>query len=315
MATKTTKKSKNPSASTLNKNLLKKLALEKMSEHNRDYLKLDITLPLGNTALKKVHTNQWLWTELPSEFDLANWTILAKALHSNTNRYQGYVKNRWYIESNDITVNANGKAEMKLGLNAFASSLSEYASDFRELTKAYTSATTQKTTTTSASKTTTNAVGDNTTVKGGQGKVIDDLVKGIVGNTTDPLSKAQKIHAWLKQEVRYSRYCCAKYKTAEQCYNNRKSLNCADTATLTCRMMLSAGLNAYIVHRSHENGHFWTVIEINGTRYVSDQTGDGSDWNTVWYGYGNRGSPGSNGGNWDSKNGDFPDCYPAYSCS
>ena len=57
MATKTTKKSKNPSASTLNKNLLKKLALEKMSEHNRDYLKLDITLPLGNTALKKVHTN------------------------------------------------------------------------------------------------------------------------------------------------------------------------------------------------------------------------------------------------------------------
>ena len=78
--------------------------------------------------------------------------------------------------------------------------------------------------------------------------------------------------------------------------------------------MLAAGLNAYIVHRSHENGHFWTVIEIGGTKYVSDQTGDGSEWNTVWYASGNRGSPGSRGGNWDSKNGDFPDCYPAYSC-
>lgn len=314
MATKNKKKSKNPSASTLNKNLLRQLALEKIVEHNRDYLQLDITLPLGNKSLKKVHTNQWLWTELPSEFDLANWTILAKALNSMTNRYQGYVKNRWYIESNDITVNANGKAEMKLGLNAFASSLSSYSKEFRDLSKAYNDATTKKTTTTSASKKTTNAVGNNTTVKGGQGKVIDDLVKGIVGNTTDPLAKAKKIHAWLKKEVRYSRYCCAKYKTAESCYNNRRALNCADTATLTCRMMLSAGLNAYIVHRSHTNGHFWTVININGKIYASDQTGDGSDWNTIWYAYGDRRGCDSRGGNWDSKNGDFPDCYPSYSC-
>ena len=313
MATKK-KKTKTQSASETNKALLRKLALEKIVEHNRDYLQLDITIPLGNKALKQVHTNQWLFTNLPKEFDLANWTILAKALNSATNRYQGYVKNKWYIESVDINVNAKGKAEMKLGLNAFASSVSTYTSQYREMVKAYTSATTNKTKTTSASKSTTNATGENSTIKGGQGKVIDDLVKKIVGNETDSLQKAKKIHQWLKEEVRYSRYCCARYKTPEQCYNNRKSLNCADTATLTCRMMLSAGLNAYIVHRSHENGHFWTIIEINGTKYVSDQTGDGSDWNTVWYAQGNRGSPGSNGGNWDSKNGDFPDCYPDYAC-
>lgn len=313
MATKK-KKTKTPSASEMNKALLRKLALEKIVEHNRDYLQLDITIPLGNKALKQVHTNQWLFTNLPKEFDLANWTILAKALNSATNRYQGYVKNKWYIESVDINVNAKGKAEMKLGLNAFASSVSTYTSQYREMVKAYTSATTNKTKTTSATKSTTNATGENSTIKGGQGKVIDDLVKKIVGNETDSLQKAKKIHQWLKEEVRYSRYCCARYKTPEQCYNNRKSLNCADTATLSCRMMLSAGLKAYIVHRSHENGHFWTVIEINGTKYVSDQTGDGSDWNTVWYGEGNRGSPGSNGGNWDSKNGDFPDCYPDYAC-
>ena len=52
--------------------------------------------------------------------------------------------------------------------------------------------------------------------------------------------------------------------------------------------MLSAGLNAYIVHRTSCGGHFWTVIEIGGTKYASDQTGresagmSGSAFNTVW---------------------------------
>ena len=101
------KKKSTPSASEMNNNLLRKLALEKMVEHNRDYLQLDITIPLGNRALKQVHTNQWLFTDLPKEFDLANWTILAKALNSSTNRYEGYIKNKWYIESVDITVNGN----------------------------------------------------------------------------------------------------------------------------------------------------------------------------------------------------------------
>ena len=154
-------KKKASSTSSTNKNLLRKLALDKIFEHNRDYLKLDITIPLGNKALKQVHTNQWLFTNLPKDFDLANWTILAKALNSSANRYEGYVKNRWYIESNDITVNANGKAEMKLGLNAFASTHSTYAQQFRDLSKAYTSATT----TTSASKNTTNAVDNGELIK------------------------------------------------------------------------------------------------------------------------------------------------------
>ena len=297
-------KKKASSTSSTNKNLLRKLALDKIFEHNRDYLKLDITIPLGNKALKQVHTNQWLFTNLPKDFDLANWTILAKALNSSANRYEGYVKNRWYIESNDITVNANGKAEMKLGLNAFASTHSTYAQQFRDLSKAYTSATT----TTSASKNTTNAVGANSSVKGGEGKVIDDLVKKIVGNTTDELSKAKKVHQWLKDNVRYSGYECTQYSSAESCYNNRGHLNCADTARLTRAMMSSAGLNAWVVHRSSNNGHFWTLIKINGKIYASDQTGSGSDWNTIWYSDGDRRSCDSRGGNWDVENGKVPDC-------
>ena len=294
MATKTTKKSKNPSASTLNKNLLKKLALEKMSEHNRDYLKLDITLPLGNTALKKVHTNQWLWTELPSEFDLANWTILAKALNSNTNRYQGYVKNRWYIESNDITVNANGKAEMKLGLNAFASSLSEYASDFRELTKAYTSATTQKTTTTSASKTTTNAISNGTLIKQDwvkryniSGKIVDK-VKSICKQGDTDYNNVRAIFKWMDDNLPYEGYGNTRYGAVGIMEHGKG--NCCDHAHLFCAMCRCLGVKCNYIHNPccGDNGHVYNIVYLDGKGIIVDTGRDNASWGSHW---GNSGCP------------------------
>ena len=291
-------------ASSSNDYLLKKEALKKIVEHNRDYLKLDLTLPLGDPALKNVHTNQWLFTELPVEFDLTNWTIIAEHLNANTNRYEKYVKNRWYIESCDISVEAGGKAEMKLGLNAFASTYQEFTDANKKFQDDYKSATSS---TTSASKKTTNATaGSNSSLKGGQGTLIDNLVKKICGSETNDLKKAKLIHGWLQDNVRYSSYECSKYGNPEACYNNRSHLNCADTATLTCSMMLSAGLNAYIVHRTYDGGHFWTVIEIAGQKYASDQTGNGSEWNTVWKRSGRTG----NGGyaEYSSRNGNRPDC-------
>ena len=149
---------------------------------------------------------------------------------------------------------------------------------------------------------------NSSTLKGGQGKVIDDLVKRIVGNTTDDLAKAKLVHQWLKDNVRYSSYECTNYWSAEACYNNRGHLNCADTARLTRAMMSSAGLDAWVVHRNSNNGHFWTLIKINGKIYASDQTGSGSDWNTIWYSDGDRRSCDSRGGNWDITNGKVPDC-------
>ena len=164
---KTSKKTKEPSQAEQDNNLRKAEALKKIVEHNRDYLKLDLTLPLGDKALKQVHTNQWLFTDLPAEFDLVNWTAIAKALNSNVNRYEGYVENRWYIESCDISVD-DSKAEMKLGLNAFASSVNSYSDAFKGFEKAYKDATSSNSSgkTTSASKNTTNAVtsGENKTI-------------------------------------------------------------------------------------------------------------------------------------------------------
>lgn len=150
--------------------------------------------------------------------------------------------------------------------------------------------------------------GSNSDLAGGEGEEIDSLVKKIVGSETNELKKAQLVHGWLKDNVRYSYYECTRHNTPEACLKNKGALNCADTARLTRSMMSSAGLDAWVVHRSSNNGHFWTLIKIDGKIYASDQTGDGSAWNTIWYSDGDRRTCDSRGGNWDIKNGKNPDC-------
>lgn len=148
----------------------------------------------------------------------------------------------------------------------------------------------------------------NSGLAGGEGQTIDSLVKKIVGDETNELKKCKKVHQWLKENVRYLYYECSRYSSAEACLKHKTALNCADTARLTRAMMASAGLKCYVVHRSHSNGHFWTLIEISGKIYASDQTGSGSDFNTIWYAQSDRRECNARGGNWDSKNGKNPDC-------
>ena len=91
---KDTKNSKAPSQSEQDNNKRKSEALKKIVEHNRDYFELDLTLPLGDTALKQVHTNQWLFTDLPAEFDM-NASIYAykpEFLSSGKGVLEGYVE-------------------------------------------------------------------------------------------------------------------------------------------------------------------------------------------------------------------------------
>ena len=249
-----------------------------------DYLSLKLTLPLGNRALKQVHTNQFLWCDLPREFKLDYMNTISDVLQGSETRYSYYEEGRWYISG--VTINNDGsKFSMDLDLQPFASTLTEYRDAYHGYVKAYTDAT-KKTTSSSSSSSSSSSTPKstgNTTLKGGQGKTIDDLVKSICGNTTDELSKCKAIHSWLQSNVKYSEYCCCKYaNNPAAAYNNRSHLNCGDTAILTCSMMKSAGLNAYIVHRTYNGGHFWCIIEIGGKKYASDQTGSGSPFNTVW---------------------------------
>lgn len=153
----------------------------------------------------------------------------------------------------------------------------------------------------------TTSSNDDGGTTGGQGEEIDSLVKKIIKGIKDPLKRAKAIHQWLMENVIYASYECSHYSTPEECLANKDHLNCADTARLTCAMMKSAGLNAYVVHGPN---HFWTMIEIDGKKYASDQTGReapsmrGSEFNTVWW----QGRGRSTAIPPYDKNGDNPSC-------
>lgn len=271
----------------------------------RDLLTFKITLPLGNPNYKLIHTNTWITTYLPEDFVLENFGIIGEKLNSTDTRYSGYAAYRFYVEGVTINNEAGGEGTIELELNPFASSIAKYKDENANFVKAYEDAVNKS----KDSNTSTSSNDDSSSpIKGGEGKVIDNLVKKIIGNETNELKKAKLVHEWLKNNVRYRYYTCTRYNTAEKCYNHRGQLNCADTARLTRAMMSSAGLNAWVVHRSHSNGHFWTLIKINGKIYASDQTGSGSAWNTIWYAKGDRRKCNSRGGNWDRNNGKVPDC-------
>ena len=280
-------------------------ARNQLTDSIRDLLSLKLTLPLGNPLLKRLHTNMFLYTELPEEFMLENFSTIAEVLNSTYNRYVGYALNRWYVENITIT-NDGSRFEAEVDLNPFPSSIKKYREGKNKFAEEYKSAVQSKTTSSKTTSSKSTKSSKNTTLKGGEGKTIDNLVKKIIGSETNELKKAKLIHEWLQKNVRYSSYECTKYNTPEKCYKNRGHLNCADTARLTASMMRSAGLKCYIVHRTYNGGHFWTIIEINGKKYASDQTGNGSAWNTVWAKSGR--TKVSNGGSYSRKNGKVPDC-------
>lgn len=113
--------------------------------------------------------------------------------------------------------------------------------------------------------------GSSSGLAGGQGKDIDELVSGWVGSETDERKKAELIHNGLRDDVGiwYAKYNNSRYHTAKNCLKNHKHLNCGDTSILTVACMRSGGLNAYTALRC-DSQHFFTVIDINGTKYYSD---------------------------------------------
>lgn len=279
---------------TLRDDIRGRKALEQITKSVRSLATLKITLPLGNPSLKNVHTNQFLWTDLPKEFKLANFGKIAKGLNSSDSRYSGYEEDRWYIEG--VTINNDGsKFTMDLDVNPFASSFISYRDAKQSFTKAYTDAINNKNNkNTNNNNNTTNknsaaSVDRNTTLKGGQGTQIDNLVKNWVGKETDPLQKAKKVHYGLREYgIRYAYYNDSRYYTPLNCLKHHSSpgLNCGDTAILTTACMLSAGLNAYIVFRCDHN-HYFTRIMINGKAYHSDLTWSEGNlsqraWNDTW---------------------------------
>ena len=112
-------------------------ALEEMSKSMRDLLHFEIKLPLNHPMFKQLHTNQFLWTELPSEFKLGNLEKIFKIMGTGKqNRSIQYMENRWYVEKIVTKMDKNGLFAT-LTLNAFPSSYSVYANALRDYAKAY----------------------------------------------------------------------------------------------------------------------------------------------------------------------------------
>ena len=245
----------------------KKSATEAIDESIRDLLSLKLTLPLGDKNLKNVHTNQFIWTTLPDEFRLENMAAIANAMNSSFSRHSGYTTDRWYIEGVTIT-NDGSSAKMELELNPFASAITKYRDDFKSFKKAYADAFTKTTSTTSNStkKTVKSTSNKNTTLKGGAGKYLDNIVAKAVGKQTNDLKKAKLIDKAFKSHVYYKYYWNTRFSSNERAYKNAH-LNCADGANVLCAMFRSGGLNAKIVHVT---GHYIVRVTIKGKKYFTD---------------------------------------------
>jgi len=293
MASNTKKKS---SLSANEKLLMKNEALKKIVEHNRDYLSCKITLPLGNQALKQVHTNQWLFTDLPKEFDLANWTVLAQALNANTNRFEGYVKNRWYIDGVDIKVKGN-TGTMELSLNAFASTYNSFAEAVRSMEKAYTDATTQKTTTSTnsssnntpkAATTKTSVLNKNWIKKYNISSTVTKKVEEICKVGNSDYDNVRALFKWCDDHLPYEGYGNTRYGAAGTLKHGRG--NCCDHAHLFAAMCRSIGVKCNYIHNPccGKSGHVYNKVYINGKGTIVDTGRDCASWGSHW---GNSGCP------------------------
>lgn len=100
----------------------KELAMTAMTESVRDLLTFKIKFP---GAFKNLHTNSFIWTELPTDFVLSGMSETARAMEGQYTRYAGYKLNRWYVEG--VTVScSDGELVTELTLNPFASAYSTY---------------------------------------------------------------------------------------------------------------------------------------------------------------------------------------------
>ena len=266
-------------ANEANKQAARKLT----QESARDYLKLNITLPLGNPALKKVHTNQFLFMDLPSMFGLKNWESIAQVLQSVSTRFQGYILGRWYIETSTIDVDVKSrKGTMSLNLNAFPSPTDTFSSDFRKFQDAYNNAV--KNANTSNSNSSSSSSGGSKTKstnyfssKAGK-NVSSDLAtaaKQITEVCSTEEQRAYCIYDWVDRYVVYSKYWSYKYSSSQVLTGHKA--NCYDTAFLIynlctkCKPKVRCEIYNGTYHFLDETiDHLWNKLPYRGKMTFAD---------------------------------------------
>lgn len=285
-------------------NLESAKAKNELIDSVRDLYSAKITLPLGNPNLKLVHTNQFLFTELPeSVFELANLDAISTALNSTYSRYSGYVLNRWYIEAITIANDGN-KATMELDLNPFASTLMSFRDSKQGFTTAYNDA--QNTSNTDTNKDNKNNNKDSTKKEvksvssdiklknvSGFKKSDQEFIKKVVTNAlkaaknpTSQVKQAKACHEYYKKHHVYRKYYDMPKMNAygfKGCWN-RSEHNCGDGAA-TLRAMFTCLNIPSDIFLGHS--HYWVRAKINGKYYYCDQSGGGGQHN--WRSFGSGG--------------------------
>ncbi len=207
------------SNSASNVEINKQKAMEAMTESVRNLLTFKIKLPGGNPLLKKLHTNSFIWTELPKRFQLKNFSKTTKSMVGSYTRYSGYELNRWYVEAVTITNDDSG-LWFEIELNPFASPYSTYTNILESATNSYTSATT---------KTTTNSSTDSSSGGYAASKSVQELANKLTNSTNPNVIMKDLVKMRNTPHMNYDYYynfthCpdyCAKNKIANCCDGTR----------------------------------------------------------------------------------------------
>ena len=268
------------STSASNVELEKQKAIETMTESVRDLLTFKMKIPGGNPQLKKLHTNSFIWTELPERFVLKNFKSTVDAMKGAYTRYTGYVLNRWYVEGVTITHDDSG-LWFELELNPFASSYSSYMNILSSAQDAYANANQQQNNTGSTSsisqrtdgKTDCSSTYDLCCNKGSasisslQNKKESALAQGAIGKTGTNYANAvqgmtgKEAYKYLQKRVVYGSYSDNKYNCASDAFNHLNYLNCAESARLLKACMDVVGQPCVIYHVPN---HYMNGVLING---------------------------------------------------
>ena len=272
-------------------------AMEKLSESARSMLSFEIKLPLNHTMFKELHTNQFLWTQLPREFKLANLEKIFKILPTNKiNRGVPYVENRWYVEKIVTKMDSSGLFAT-ITLNPFPSDYSVYANGVKGYLDAFNQAFRQQETTTSSTTTSTGAgqarLGKDSTDTNSmackRGASYGDAGTG--GNYDSCAQKGyaqqgRKYYEWarkysdpislakaLAKRFSYEGYSGNHDANAEVTHNNGGTIhcNCYDACRLVKCCFDAAGLDCIVVTGSiYDGGHGWNSVKYNGKWYSFD---------------------------------------------
>ena len=108
-------------------------ARSQITKELRDLMSFEIEI---NGYYPQLHTNMFIWFEVPKKHTLANYQKFMAKIDQTTTRGGKYVLNRFYVEKISTTYDENGISS-KITLNPFASDMSSYYKLYDDAINAY----------------------------------------------------------------------------------------------------------------------------------------------------------------------------------